>query len=75
VAAAARLVRRWLEVHAKLVENVGGIRQHIDEMRHRCTGVAADVAHAGLQQRLGDGEDALAMECLAAPRRRFFTSS
>ena len=30
-------------------------------------GIAPDVAHAGLEQRLGDGEDALAAQDLAGP--------
>src|SRR5262249_56764467 len=32
---------------------------------HRRALIAADIAHAGLQQRLGHGEDALAVEGLA----------
>jgi phage protein U len=39
--------------------------QHVEQMRHRRALIAADIGHAGLQQRLGDGEDALAVEGLA----------
>ena len=56
------LVGAGLQVHAELGHDVLGIHQHVEQMRHRRALVAADIAHAGLQQRLGDGEDALAME-------------
>ena len=42
-----------------------GIDQHVEQMRHRRALIAADIAHARLQQRLGDGEDALAAKVVA----------
>ena len=39
--------------------------EHVHHVRHRRALVAADVGDAGLQQRLGDGEDRLAVEGLA----------
>ena len=50
---------------AELVEQVLRFDQHIDQMRHRRALVAADIGNARLQDRLGDGEDALAAEALA----------
>ena len=54
-----------LEMDAELVEQVLRFDQHVDQMRHRRALVAADIGDAGLQDRLGDGEDALAAEDLA----------
>jgi hypothetical protein len=56
------LVGAGLEVHAEFGNDVLRIDQHIEQMRHRRALVAADIAHARLQQRLGDGEDAFAAE-------------
>ncbi len=56
---------RGFEVHAELVEHVLGVGQHVHQMRDGRALVAADIGHAGLQQRLGDREDALAAEDLA----------
>ncbi len=50
---------------AQLVEQVLRFDQHIDQMRHRRALIAADIGDAGLQDRLGDGQDALAAEQLA----------
>ena len=50
---------------AELVEQVLQFDQHVDQMRHRRALVAADIGDARLQDRLGDGEDALAAENLA----------
>ena len=61
----ARLRRRGFEMHAEIVEHVLGIRQHVHQMRDRRALVAAHIGNARLQQRLGDREDALAMEHLA----------
>ena len=52
-------------MHAELVHDVARIVQHVHHVRHRRALVAADVGDAGLQQRLGDREDALAVEGLA----------
>ena len=52
-------------MHAELVEHVLGVGKHIHQMRNRRALIAADIGDAGLQQRLGDGENALAAEFLA----------
>jgi len=54
------LVSTGLDVHAKLGEEVLGLDHDIQQMRDRRALIAADIAYAGLQQRLGDGEDAFA---------------
>ena len=56
---------------AELLQQPLRIRQHIHEMRDRRALVAADVADAGLQQRLGDREDALAAELLSGAEAQF----
>ena len=50
---------------AQLVEQVLALDQHVDQMRDRRALVAADIGDARLQDRLGDGQDALAAEHLA----------
>ena len=50
---------------AELAHDVLRVDQHIEQMRDRRALVAADVGHARLQQRLGDGQDAFAAEGLA----------
>ena len=50
---------------AQFVEQVLRFDQHVDQMRDRRALVAADIGHARLQDRLGDGQDALAAEQLA----------
>ena len=70
-----RLRGARLEVHAELAEDLLGVRQHVHQMRDRRALVAADVGDPGLQQRLGDGENALAAELRAfaeAQRLDFF---
>ncbi len=52
-------------MHAEIVEHVLGVGQHIHQMRDRRALIAADIGDAGLQQRLGDGENSLAAEFLA----------
>ena len=56
---------------AELGHDVLGVDQHVEQVRHRRALIAADIAHARLQQRLGDGEDALAVEfgAVAEPQR------
>ena len=49
-----------LEMHAQVCEYVLGLQQHIEQVADRRALVAADVADARLQQRLGDGQNALA---------------
>ena len=51
-----------LEMHAELAQNVLRVGKHVHQMADRRALVAADIADAVLQQRLGDGEDALARE-------------
>jgi len=65
-------VRARLEADAEIAQHVVGIGEHVDEVRDRRALVAGDVGHAGLQQCLGDGEDALAAEFLpgAEPKLR-----
>jgi hypothetical protein len=65
------LVGAGLDVHAKLGEQVLGFDHDVQEMRDRRALVAADIAHAGLQQRLSDGEDAFAAKAFtgAKPQR------
>ena len=41
------------------------LHQHVEQVAHRRALVAADVGDARLQQRLGHGQDALAVEGLA----------
>ena len=53
---------KWTPSSAMYVRGVG---QHVHQMRDRRALVAADIGDAGLQQRLGDGENALAAEFLA----------
>ena len=59
---------------AKLAHDVLRVHQHIEQMGDRRALVAADVGHARLQQRLGDGQDAFAAEGLAVaqPERLHF---
>jgi hypothetical protein len=52
-------------VHAELVHVVARLHHHVEQVRHRRALVAADIGHARLQQRLGHGEDAFAVEGLA----------
>ena len=51
-----------LDVHPKLIQDRAGIIQHVHQMADRRTLITADIGNAGLQQRLGDGENALAFE-------------
>ena len=61
-------------MHAELGHDVLGVDQHVEQMRDRRALIAADVGHARLQQRLGDGQDAFAVEGLAVaqPQRLHF---
>ena len=53
------------KMHAELIEDGARIGQHVHEVRDGRALIAADVTDARLQQRLGDGEDGLALEGLA----------
>ena len=59
------LGRRVFEMHAEFVEHVLGVGEHVHQMGNRRALIAADIGDAGLQQRLGDRENALAAEFLA----------
>ncbi len=59
------LGRTCLEMDPELPHHVLGIDEHVDQVRHRRALIAADIAHARLQQRLGDGDDAFAVKGLA----------
>ncbi|MEI2735894.1 MAG: hypothetical protein V9G24_14545 [Rhodoblastus sp.] len=52
-------------VDAELGHVVLGLHHHVEQMRDRRALIAADIGDAGLQQRLGDGENALAMKDFA----------
>jgi hypothetical protein len=60
-----RFVGTSLYMHPKFVHVPFGLHQHVHQVRHRRPLVAAHIGHARLQQRLGDGQDALAMKGLA----------
>ena len=51
-------------MHAELVQNVLRIGEHVHQMRDRRALIAADIADAAFEQRLGDRQDALAAEFL-----------
>jgi len=55
-------------VHAEFGHVVLGLHHDIEQMRYRRALIAADVGDAGLQQRLGDGQDALAVKGVALPQ-------
>ena len=59
------LVGAGFQMHAELGHHVLGIDQHVEQMRHRRALIAAHIGDAGLQQRLGDRQDALAAKDLA----------
>ncbi len=68
------LVGAGLDMHAEIGEQVLGIHHHVEQVRYRRALVAADIAHARLQQRLGDREDAFAPKgfAVAEPERLDF---
>jgi hypothetical protein len=59
-----RFVRARLEADAELLQHVVGVSQYVNKMRDRRALIARHIRHAGLQQRLGDGKDAFAVEFL-----------
>jgi hypothetical protein len=67
-----RLARRILEMHAEARQNVIGIGEYVHQMRDRRALVSRHIGHAGLQQRLGHGQDALAMEFGAVAELQLF---
>ena len=54
-------------MHAEIADDVLGVDQNVEQVRHRGALVAADIAHPRLQQGLGHRQDAFAMEGLARP--------
>jgi len=63
-----RLAAGLLEVDAeRLEQRIVRVGQDVDQVRDRRARIAADVAHAGLEQRLGDRENAFAAKDLAFP--------
>ena len=52
-------------MHAEIGEQILGLDHDVEQMRDRRALIAADIAHARLQQRLGDRQDAFAPEGLA----------
>src|ERR1700722_18865925 len=59
------LGRRIFEMHAEVVQHILGVGQYVHQMGNRRALITADIGNAGLQQRLGDRENALAAEFLA----------
>ncbi|SPF36238.1 hypothetical protein SBA4_1840017 [Candidatus Sulfopaludibacter sp. SbA4] len=53
------------EVDAEILEDVVGVGEHVHEVGDGSALVAGDVRDSGLEEGLGDGEDALAMEFVA----------
>ncbi len=58
------LVGAGFQMHAELGHHVLGVDQHVEQVRHRRALVAAHIGDPGLQQRLGDRQNALAAENL-----------
>ena len=50
---------------AEVFQDVVGVGQHVHQVRDRRALIAGDIGHAGLQQRLGHGQDAFAVELVA----------
>ena len=66
------LGRRSFEAHAQFAEDVLSVRQHVHQMADRRALIAGDIADAVLQKRLGDREDAFALEHLAVADAQLF---
>jgi hypothetical protein len=66
------LVRTCLHVHAQFVHVGLALDHDVQQVRHGRALVAAHVGHARLQQALGDGEDALAVEGGASAETQHF---
>ena len=64
-------------MHAELIEDALRVGKHVHQVRDRRALVAADVGDPGLQQRLGDGKNALASKFLARaqPQRLDFLAN
>ena len=57
-----------LEMHAQFFENIVRVGQHVHQVRNRRALITRHVGDAGLQQRLGHGENSLAAEFLRLRR-------
>ncbi len=60
-----------LEVDAEFFEDVVGVGEDVHQVRDGRALIAGDVGNAGLQQRLGDGENAFAAKFLAFAEVKF----
>ena len=60
-----RFVRTRLHVHPERIEDFAGVVEHVHHVGDRRPLVAADVGHPGLEQGLGDRENAFPVEHLA----------
>ena len=58
-------------MHTQFLQDVVRVGQHIHQVRDRRTLVARHIRHARLQQGLGDGQNALAMELVAIAQAEF----
>ena len=58
-------------MHPQLLQDLVGVGQHIHQVRDRRTLVARHIRHARLQQGLGDGQNALAVELVAIAQAQF----
>ena len=58
-------------MHPERFEDLAGVVEHVHHVGDRRPLIAADVGDSGLEQRLGDREDAFAVEdvALAQPER------
>ena len=65
MAAAAASLVQVSQMDAEVGQQVLRLHQHVEQMADRRALIAADVGDARLQQRLGHGQDALAVERLA----------
>ena len=61
-----------LHVHAEFAHVVLGLHHDVDQVRNRRALITADIGHARLQQRLGDGQNAFAVKGLASAEFQAF---
>ena len=57
-------IRAGLDVDPEFVEQAASLHEDVEQVRDRRSLIAPDIGHAGLEQPLGDGENAFAMEGL-----------
>ena len=58
-------------MHAQFLQDVVGVGQHVHQVRYRRALVARHIRHTRLQQGLGDGQNALAVELVAITQAKF----